>query len=678
MRDEVDEVWRAWGIRATAEDQMDAIRDKFRYVYFEPSTELDLAPLAVWVFEGSHAHHLASLGLWWLALLVAEAPDINNISWQVPSDRLPDQSPLMVAVRARRPVGRGADGKVQWAYALGDGEVTRAVRVAVATGADVNRRLDSAWPLMTYCAGRGCLEAVKTCLAAGAHVDAPGGSCYDWKTALVHAARGGHEAVVEALLEAGASAKVGEDGRDQTLAAVCENHPTPGIVRRLVEAGADINSHDYDGTALIHAARCGNVAVMEVLVELGADVEGTDGWGWTVMRWAANGEVVRWLAARGFSIQGDGGHMSPLGWACDDGRVDAVRALIELGADVGYRDMGGWTPLHRAMMCSSTDQQRVVEIMRVLLTAGADVRAVQQDGRTPLHCAKHAVCVDVLVGAGADLEARDREGQTPFHHVLQLPDSDEALVVMSALVAAGANLNAADGSGRTPLHSVRHAACVDVLVGAGADLEARDVEGQTPLHYAVRLRSWDPLTLPALHLTRALLAAGADVHAVDNRGRAPLHCVAHAGCVDVLVDAGADLQSRDREGKMPLHEIAHLKLGYADRVMREMLAAGADIHAVDSRGQTPLHCVEHAACVDLLVDAGADLEARDGDGSTPIYAVVAKPVEIDEEYGPMPLTEVVLRLADLGADLVNTGGEPGLVMRRVEELRAERRPNHAD
>ena len=46
--------------------------------------------------------------------------------------------------------------------------------------------------------------------------------------------------MVEALLEAGASAKVGEDGQDQTLAAVCDGHPTPGIVRRLAEAGAKV------------------------------------------------------------------------------------------------------------------------------------------------------------------------------------------------------------------------------------------------------------------------------------------------------------------------------------------------------------------------------------------------------------------------------------------------------
>ena len=35
-------------------------------------------------------------------------------------------------------------------------------------------------------------------------------------------------------------------------------------------------------------------------------------------------------------------------------------------------------------------------------------------------------------------------------------------------------------------------------------------------------------------------------------------------------------------------------------------------------------------------------------------------------------------MAHRGADLVNMGGEPGLVMRRVEALRAERSRGQAD
>ena len=406
MRDEVDEVWRAWGIRATAEDRRRSIRLDYGTRFHDE--ELNGSPLEVYVHHGSMAHHLAGLGLWWLAVLVAEGPDINGISWAVPTDEDIDQSPLMVAVRARRPVGRGARGHLEWAHTLGAEEVARMVRAAVAMGADVNWRGESALPLMSYCAARGCLEAAKICLAAGAEVDAisdDGLSCW---TAVVHAGRRGHEAVVEALLEAGASAKAGEDGQDQTLAAVCQGHPTPGIVRRLAEAGADVNAVDEGGTPAfqVAASRC-KLAVMEALVDLGANWACVDSFGMNAMHAVWKGEAVRWLAAHGLSIQGDGVHSSPLQTTCRLGHTSALTTLLELGADVHDRNIDGRTPLHSAA-------SHAQNACRLLLEAGADATAIDAQGLTPLHMVMDVECVDVLVDAGADLEARDRWGRTPI------------------------------------------------------------------------------------------------------------------------------------------------------------------------------------------------------------------------------------------------------------------------
>ena len=413
MRDEVDEVWRAWGIRATMGGMKNALREHVKRCTRE--MELDCVPLAVYAFDGSHAHHLASLGLWWLAELVAEASNLNGISWTVRHEWDIDQSPLVVAVRARRPVGRGAGGEVEWAYALGDEEVARMVRGALAMGADVNRRLHGAWPLMTYCAGRGCLEAVKACLAAGAEVDAASGDfCRKRWTALVHAAYWAHEAVVQVLLEAGASALVGPCGRNQALAYVCQGHPTPGIVRWLAEAGADVQAEDGGLTALAHAVRNGDLPVMEMLVKLGATA-GLFSWrGRTVMHVAADGEVVRWLAGHmhGAGVQGVDGYLSPLQAACKDGRIDAVRALIKMGANVRYASAEGLTALHVAVC--GPDEQAALESTRLLLAAGADVGAADVRGRTPLHLVEHAPCAEALLDAGAVLGTRDAEGRTPL------------------------------------------------------------------------------------------------------------------------------------------------------------------------------------------------------------------------------------------------------------------------
>ena len=233
---------------------------------------------------------------------------------------------------------------------------------------------------------------------------------------------------MEALLEAGASANVGEDGRDQTLAAVCRGRPTPGIVRRLVEAGADVNGADSYGCSALHwAAHGGNVPVMESLIKLGANATTTGSERYTAMHVAANGEVVRWLAARGVSVQGEGDDNAPLQVACCFRHIDAVRALIELGADVHHRGRHAQTALHGAMECD--DGKRAVEMARLLLAAGADVSAANAAGQVPLHVVKHAACVDLLLDAGADLEARDGEGRTPICVAAKsLPHKAEAVL----------------------------------------------------------------------------------------------------------------------------------------------------------------------------------------------------------------------------------------------------------
>jgi len=243
MRDEVDEVWRAWGIRATAEDGREFIRTRFGRITHEDVPQF--SPLDVYAMGGTHAQHLASLGLWWPAL-VAGPPDINAGTLG-PVVEVLDQTPLMVALRAQRPVGRGADGKVEWANALGDEEAAR----------------------------MGFVEAVKACLAVGAEVDAveresiSHGWCIK-ATPLqlagwgASARSGGYESVVEALLAAGASPTYvpGKENQSSLLCSRCGADTTPGVVRMLVEAGAELNAGDCEGlTPVAHAASNCNFAL---------------------------------------------------------------------------------------------------------------------------------------------------------------------------------------------------------------------------------------------------------------------------------------------------------------------------------------------------------------------------------------------------------------------------------
>ena len=118
------------------------------------------------------------------------------------------------------------------------------------------------------------------------------------RTPLMLVAREGVEELVEALLATGADVNAHEDSDMQdtalTFAIRHEGPQRKSIVRRLVEAGADLETrHGAKGlTPLMEAAKVdvyGDVGspvdfapVTKLLIEMGADLEGTDAQGNTV------------------------------------------------------------------------------------------------------------------------------------------------------------------------------------------------------------------------------------------------------------------------------------------------------------------------------------------------------------------------------------------------------------
>ena len=93
-----------------------------------------------------------------------------------------------------------------------------------------------------------------------------------WDTPLCNAAIRGDEAVVRALIEAGADVNLARDiGATPLYIAAQKGHEA--VVRALIEAGADVNkARDTGATPLFTAAEKGHEAVVRVLIETGADI----------------------------------------------------------------------------------------------------------------------------------------------------------------------------------------------------------------------------------------------------------------------------------------------------------------------------------------------------------------------------------------------------------------------
>lgn len=215
---------------------------------------------------------------------------------------------------------RDGDGStaLQWAAYRDDRE---SVELLIRAGADVNAASDLGVTPLWAASQNGSAEIVRLLLEAGASPDAPQLS---GETPLMTASRSGFPEVVELLLAKGADPDA-RGARAQTALMWACAQSRPQVVKILLAHGADINlrsaswsemmavpPHGFPGynrliphggnTALLFAARAGDVASAKLLVDAGADVNDVDAWGVSSTVLAAHsgfGKLVEYLLAQG-------------------------------------------------------------------------------------------------------------------------------------------------------------------------------------------------------------------------------------------------------------------------------------------------------------------------------------------------------------------------------------------
>jgi ankyrin repeat protein len=207
-------------------------------------------------------------------------------------------------------------------------------------------------------------------------------------TGLHLAASFGVEGAIKALLSKGVKVNVTDTG-DQ----------------KAPEAKLDLKDK-LGRTPLSWAARNGHKAVVEQLLEKGANLDLKDRFGGTPLsRAAENGHevVVNQLLEKGADLESkDKRRQTPLSLAAENGHEAVVKQLLHKGADIDTKDMSGQTPL------SWTAMHGHEAVVKQLLKKGADPESKDNIyGHTPLsYAAKygHERVVKLLLNKGGKLQ----------------------------------------------------------------------------------------------------------------------------------------------------------------------------------------------------------------------------------------------------------------------------------
>ncbi|KAK0642338.1 Ankyrin-1 [Lasiodiplodia hormozganensis] len=511
---------------------------------------------------------------------------------------------------------------------------------------------------------------VSLLLAAGADVNVLQGR---YHTPLRAAAAGGHTDIVRTLLSHGADVALSfaEDTDNLRTFAL----PAASTLRLAVERGhfaaakllldaaaTDDNNatttdqqrkspHEQPQPLLIVAAARNDVRMVELLVAAGAsDVN-------------VRGQQMR---DGGFRTDGD---VSALHAACAQGHVDAVRALLRLGADVDAvvqfetrrpqadrnRNVSQPTttvvanrretrsPLAAAMRIYSARKQ-AAPVVRELVRAGADVNKPSGHlGHTPL-CEAAILAdvgvVEVLVEAGAALYVRGAR-DNPLGKACAYGRLDVVEYLMEKICET----------------DIERAACADGL------RRAVEMKQYKAIELLLEFMPADQETLLSVvmaglpSLVRMVLEAGVHVDARDERGRTALLAAAYTGnpaVVRMLLERGASVRMKTRLGGSPVTEAFRRAvwdvpfsrdLSSFEEVIRLLVEGGADVEDEGPREEangrkklapprsgirktgSALQLAAHLGSektVALLLDNGADVNRKCGSLEAPLLVAVEK------------------------------------------------------
>ena len=352
-------------------------------------------------------------------------------------------------------------------------------------------------------------------------------------------------------------------------------------------------------TALMTAARTGNVAAVRALLTRGAQrqcpgtLEGANG------AHVGRGGQQRGNRSKRSSKLARTSMRARNTARCPQFQTGGFGRRAERNSDATKQS--GFEALHFAVRAGALDA------VKVLLKSGATVHDTTSDGTGVLVMAiasTHFALADFLLEQGADPNAK-AQGWTPLHQIaytrrpntgvnnpgLVPRDPLDSLTLARKLIARGAdpNLAATKNPDVTSVGRKR-------LTEEGAT--AFWVAAQTldlPYMRLLAEHGADPLRANATGDTPLLAASGLVIEKPGESPGTPEEC---AAAIKFLLDRGADATTVDNDGNTALHGVA---IWGSNAAVEMLVAAGAKLDVKNKRGLTPWRIAEGAVFEDAVL-----------------------------------------------------------------------------
>lgn len=412
-------------------------------------------------------------------------------------------------------------------------------------GLDVNDKNAFQSVPLILTSSKGCLDCVKYLVAHGASLQAKDKR---GRNSLFMAAAAGHADVVLYLLNSGLTIPDSLDNMGQSpllMAVISGSLDVVNLLLPLSTAHLNKVSSSGDMTPLKIAASEGNLPIVKVLVEAGADID---------LEFPLHSAITNshtstslYFIDQGARIEGDPNKkvLPCLHLAAQSGNTMIIERLIVLGVQVDEISFQkGETPIFFAA------KRGHFEVVKALMRNGANPLLKNTEGTSLLF---YAIPFPQIVAFLLNRSKLDVNEYSSVFNATPVTFSVEVKAIDTLkylLTHTKADVNPTKG--KSPLIEAAfrdNPAFLQVLLEFGVNVNVTDSSGWTALHIV----SSNGL-LPHVQI---LLDHRADVNAKGNDGSTPLLLAAGQGYVDVvhaLIERGAEVNSRDKALNTPLYE----------------------------------------------------------------------------------------------------------------------------